>query len=385
MQPQNNIRSQIILDKKNWAFIFCIWLIAQLFFLRLLGINDKQEAETYIGITNEIVAGKWKQPVNFWMYSGYIAIHLFIHLIGLSYKWVYLIQLLISALALFAATKLLSLWLSSKTALFITTTLYSTCPFIQSWVSFLYTDSVFASLLTIAIFFLFCQNDKQKFKIGLWASILLLPFFRPIGFLFTILSIFYWIVDSPKKNVTGIIFSICYFLFAMCCIEYIFNNSPLFFYPYHNAEANIICGLPNDLVHEIKVPYHLGMSMLSFFTSNPKMTFYLFSQRLFRSLWITRPFFSRLHNLLIITLLIPYYFFALTGLCVIIYNRIKKLYFIIIGILLFIAPSVLLCADWLTRFSLPVFPFIFLLIGFGVEFYIAKKWKILPHNFKKCK
>lgn len=377
MQPQHNIKPPIILDKKNWAFIFCIWFMAQLLFFMLIGINDKQEAETYIGIANDIYAGKWKQPVNYWMYSGYIGIHLFIHLIGLYYKWVYFVQLAFSALALFAVTKLLSLWLSSKKTLFITTALYSTCPFIQLWVCFLYTDSVFANLLTIAVCFLVFQNNKKKFRVGLWAAILLLPFFRPIGFLFAILAIFYWLIASPKKNAINIIGAFCYFVIAVCCISFVFNNSPLFFYPKHNAEANIICGFPSTLVQYIKVPYRTGMSMFHFFLANPKMAFYLFSQRLFRSLWVTRPFFSTLHNLFITTLLIPYYFFALTGFFTIIYKKTKGLYFIIFGIALFIAPSVLLCADWLTRFSLPIFPFIFLLIGWGLDFWIVKKWKIL--------
>ncbi len=371
MEQANINQPQIKLGKKNWAMIFSFWMIAQMVYLYLLGINDKEEAQTYLSITNEIIHGTSKLTPNYYLYSGYIFIQLVVHFIGLAYKWVYLVQLILSGLALVAFTSILTVWLSSKKAIITTCFLYATCPFIQSWVCFLYTDSVFTSLLTIAIYFVVFQQYKTKNVIGLWTAILLLPFFRPVGFLFALLVIFYWL-SSSKKNWLNIALASIYLIGLLLFINYAFNNSKSFFYPYHNAEANIICGLPSGLMHYINVPYHKGMSMFHFFIANPIMTFYLFSHRLLKSFWITRPYFSTLHNLVIICLLIPYYFLALSGLFSIILQRKKVCYFLIVGIFLFVMPLMLLCVDWLTRFTLPIFPFIFLLVGIGINYWVNR-------------
>jgi hypothetical protein len=202
---------------------------------------------------------------------------------------------------------------------------------------------------------------------------LILPFFRPVGFLFVAVAVIFWLTNGSKKNKECILFFSGYFLVLISFSWYCLVYSENFFFPGHNSEANIICGYPSDLVKYIKEPYDPGKSMFHFLISNPGMTGRLLINRLYKSFWMTRPFYSAKHNLFIAVSLIPYYSLAIIGAGSILRKRLfLKNAFILFGLFILIVPMLLFCADWVSRFMLAPFVFIFILMSLGINFLFQK-------------
>ncbi len=360
------------LSKKQWLFLLIIWLIAQMIFLYSSGIVNVGESEN-ISVADQLAAGNWKLDPNYYLYFGHILIVLLFKLAGIPYNWIYAVQLLVALAAFIFFIKLLEKILSHPLSVICAGVLFSICPFFQSWVSFLSTDSIFANLLVISIYLLTDSFQTIKYKRWLIILMIVLPFFRPVGFLFIPVAIFYWITNRPKKYISTTIIFFIYFILLCFFSWYCLTRPNHFFYPYHNSEANIICGYPGDLTKFISEPYDPNKSMLHFFISNPNMTWRLFINRLYKSFWMTRPFYSEKHNLFIALFLIPYYILSIIGAGTILLKKffLKNTY-ILFGIFIFVLPMLLFCADWVNRFILPAFVFIFILMAFGIDFFIKK-------------
>jgi hypothetical protein len=257
--------------------------------------------------------------------------------------------------------------LSSSTAILLTAALYAVCPLIQPWNCFLYTDALFMHLMLISLFLLVYPFKKPPLKTSV-ALLLVLPFFRPVGFLCILLAMAVWIIKGSKKHAAYIISFSGYFLLITIFLRYCLTHPSDFFYPNHNSEANIICGYPSSLEAYIRSPYQPGESMFHFFVSNPSMTWRLFTNRLFKAFWMTRPYFSQKHNFYLSIFLIVHYSIAVLGIFVFFFRKLyKKEGYLFIGLLLFSLPIIVFCADWVNRFILPALVFVYFFIGLGVD------------------
>ncbi|MEJ0081106.1 MAG: hypothetical protein WDM78_09215 [Puia sp.] len=148
-----------------------------------------------------------------------------------------------------------------------------------------------------------------------------------------------------------------------------FANSNYFFpiHSLHNIQANVICGYPANLLKYQIVPYQEGMSVYSYLFQNPGMTFRLFISRFYKVFSMGRPYFAPGHNLLLFVSTFVYYILAIIGATSIFLLRKKKLYFIVVAILIFAFPLMIFCVEWTDRFSLPVIFFTLLLSSLGIE------------------
>jgi 4-amino-4-deoxy-L-arabinose transferase-like glycosyltransferase len=372
LQQKNN---EVFLNKKTWIFLMGFWFISQMIFLYSDGINPVGESD-FRNVVNMVIHGEWNFSPNYYLYFGNIIILIFLKLIGLSNEWAYLVQLFVAAAAFICFIKLLKIILSNSTAIILAAILFCICPFFQSWTCFLSTDSNFANLLIITTYLLVNPVRSEKQKKWLILCLLVLPFFRPVGFLFVAVAIFFWLTNERKKNTHLIFFFSGYFILLVFFSWYCLVYSQNFFFSGHNSEANIICGYPSDLVKYIKEPYDPGKSMFHFLISNPDMTWRLLLNRLFKSFWMTRPFYSAKHDLFIAVALIPYYGFAIIGVGSILRKGffLKNAY-ILFGLFIFVVPMLLFCADWVNRFMLAPFVFIFILMSLGINFLFQKFYK----------
>jgi hypothetical protein len=362
------------INKKGWFFIGTCWLIIQLVFLLMNGINDQQEANKYIVLSRELVNGTRDFSLHNLWYSGYIMLHALLRMAGLHYKSMYVVQLIFSALSVYYFTRILSTWTRSNKMLIISALLYSTCFIIQQWVSFLYTDSVFSSLLVILIYYLLEENKNTSNKVIFWVLVFLFPLFRPVGFLFLIVACLHWMFTFHKRNIIKIFTCIAYLVFIAVIINRSMQN-PAYFYPYHNLDANIICGLPSNLLQYQEVPYDHNTSVASYFWNNPGMATRLFLLRFYKVFSMTRPFFSLGHNLAVAAACIFYYALAAVGLISIIIHRRRPLYVLPAGCLVFCLPTIAFCVEWTGRLSLPVICFVLLMGGVGVD-YLVKRFQL---------
>lgn len=364
----------------NWQYIAIAvsWLLVQMIVIWRNGIHTNEEAGVYMHIANEILGGNVQHSVHYWLYSGYIGLLVIVKLITGSFLPMYALHLCASAIALWVVTRTLCQQLKYKNAVFFSAFLWAVCPFIQGWTPYLYTDPLFGSLLTIAA----CQLFAKKKGYSVWLSIfgLMLPFFRPVGFLFVGVAVFHFTVLGAYKNRWMLYKSTLWLSITAAIAWYALHSGTDFFFPKHNAEANIICGLPSNLLKYLVHPYEKGMSMTHFFTANPNLSIRLFAFRLYSSFWMTRPFYSNLHNYVIILVMLPYYLLALLGVFTIFKQKMLHWWFVLAGIAFFVLPNVLLCADWNNRFMLTVLPFVLLTTSLGAD----TLWGIF-HGFSKRK
>jgi hypothetical protein len=357
-----------MLSKKQWIFLFTGWFFFQMLFLFLNRINSLGESD-FIATANSLAAGQWNIEPNNYLYFGNILIVLFFRLTHISYEWIYLVQLSVGAIAFICFIRLMQRFFSNPLSIMVTGLLFSACPFFQSWTVFLSSDSIFANLLIVAVYLLTIPDPSLREKKWTLFFLLVMPFFRPVGFLLVGTAIFYWITNYSGKYLRRIIFFSGYLVLLSLFCWYCLTHAAYFFYPAHNSEASIICGYPSGLTRFIKLPYDPGRSMLHFFISNPEMSWRLMIYRLFSSFWMTRPYYSDKHNLFIAAVLIPYYFFAVTGIITLWRNKIfLKNAYILFGLMAFVLPNLLFCADWVNRFMLPPLVFIFILMAYGIDF-----------------
>ncbi len=360
------------LPKKAWLFLVFIWLVVQLFWLYTFGIYIEEEAVVYINIAGRIASGDWQHSVHYWLYAGYIAPMVVIKWVGLSIKWMYLIQLALSFFAFSCFIKILSTFSLSNTAKMAGAFLFATCPFFHSWNSHLYTDGYFGSLVVIALYWITQKfNGSRK---AYWSLIILLVFIcfiRPVGFLLIPVAIVYAFTRriKPIRILVPVIWLFAFSFFVV----YALQNGKDFFYPGHNLDLNIICGLPSDLQQFEVTPYREINSIPGYFWSNPGLTIRLFSQRLLKSLWMTRPYFSNSHNLVITVCCIVYYLTALIGLVYAFRKKMLNYLYIFLGMAVWLIPNILLCADWHNRFMVPFMPFLLIVSTLGIDFLLNKK------------
>jgi hypothetical protein len=354
------------LKKSDWLLIGCSWLIMQIALVIYLGINSQQESLKYIGLADSWIRGHQHFNWNQIFYSGYVIIHVVLKLIGLPPQAMYHIQLIFSGIAVIYFVKIICLFIRIRPVIIISAILFSTCFFIQQWVCALFTDSLFGSLLIIAIYYLLTEQASAGNKLICRLFLIVLPFFRPVGILFILLACIYWLC-YPKKNKKKLVFFSIYLILVGTVVYKSLVGNPAYFYPNHNVEANIICGYPGNLLKYQRSPYRDQTGMLVYVSENPGMFVRLFFYRFFKVFSMTRDYFSRLHNSLLGLSCTFYLIMALIGSFSREWGKKDILILLLSGILIFSIPSVLFCVEWSGRFSLPVYCFILLLGSFGIK------------------
>ena len=360
-----------LLQKRTWIVLCIVWLVVQLFWLFKFGIYREEEAVVYINIASRIAQGDWNHSIHYWLYAGYISPLVFLKFIGLAFEWMYLVQLTLSFVAFVCFIRLLGLLKISVSAIVIGSLLYATSPIIQAWNSHLYTDGYFGSLVVIALYFI-SRNPGANFAAFFRLMLLLLfvCFTRPVGFLLIPVAIVYGYTSKVSRRRIYVMASML--LAFSIFVLYALRHGNDFFYPKHNLDLNIICGLPSELKQYETVPNDGKMSIITYFFSNPGLTVRLFFSRLIKSVWMTRPYFSTMHNMVIGVTCSIYYFLALLGTVYAFRKKILNNLYIFFGMGIWLIPNILLCADWHNRFMIPFTAFLLVVATLGIEFLLKR-------------
>lgn len=373
---ESKLKERPPLTRNDWILITFCWLLTQILVYSIYGINSKEEALTYISLADNFVNGSGDFTLYRLWYSGYVGILVLIRMSGLPHETMYIIQLALSFVAVIYFTRIISLWTSSRIALVLSGILYSTCFIIQQWVTHLFTDAFFSMLLIIAIYYLLNENKSRRHRIVFWFLLLILPFFRPVGFLFILVACFHWIFNFQRENIYKILAVSVYIIFLLVLINRSIMESTGIFYPFDNLDANIICGLSsNNLLEYQVVPYTREMRITEYFLDNPEMTIRLFSYRFYKVFSMTRPFFSDSHNIIIAVACFVYYTLALIGFILIILKKKREQFFLLAGCLIFSIPSIIFCVEWHGRMSIPVLCFILIAGAIGIDKLINRWYK----------
>ena len=289
------------IKKSDWILIGFSWLSVQIIFLNVMGINNHEEAVKYFSLADNWIHGQGNFHVYNIFYSGFVSIYVLLKWLGLPNNSMYGVQLLLSALSTYYFVMIVRLFIRSRYVIVISGILYATCYLIQQWVSVLFTDSVFCSLLVIATYYLLTLEESKKNKRIFWFLFIILPFFRPVGFLFIMVACVHWIMISFKKNRSKLILSFAYLSIAGIVIYKSFSSEYYFFpiHSMHNILGNVICGYPGNYGKYARVPYVQGMSVFNYLYQNPEMTARLFLSRFYKVFSMSRIYFSPVHNRLL--------------------------------------------------------------------------------------
>ena len=252
----------------------------------------------------------------------------------------------------------------------------------QMWTVYLYTESVFSSLLILFTYSFFALN--RAFTKNLLLTILLfvlLILARPTGLLLSpvLLIYFLFLFINQKEYLKAILFTALITLVFVGVLNYAMQSSTTFNFVKPFIENQIICDVPTQILYK---PVSITSSntlvgIFDYIMHNKKQTFLLAYQR-FISYWgMQRSTNSRSHNLFFACFFYPIYLFGVFG-AIELFKREKGVLIFITSTFIFFTFSVMIsCDEWSNRFIVPIIPFVMMLGAIGIHFCYEKMGKVL--------
>jgi hypothetical protein len=358
-----------------------LWLISTLIYLKLNGVVTELEAAKYIEEAHRYIdTGSFSAP-RFYLYSATIFIMVFAIKINIGLVGAFIIQALLNLFAFIIFYKALTkIFQSSLTPILIIFYLLAFTPY-QSWVVFLYTESVFFSAILILISVLIlCKPTNIKNILIIIFSLLFALISRPLGILLVTGVYLYFFYNAGKK--WKIIIACSSVL--MIALGYFFVN--IVFSSIHDwhitqafEEESIICDLPAlqpyqklDLAVNGSPVYQLWY----YITHNFSHFFRFAGIKLQYFFLMTRNYYSNAHNFFLLLNAIPVYLLALCGIFI-------KGKYLSRGIIVFLVSSILIyavtivfqCDDYHNRFILSIYPLFVLLAARSAEHFCLLMFK----------
>lgn len=342
------------------------WLLVQSILFYQYGIHTEMEASKYIHEATLLLNEGRVSSSNYWLYSSQILLIAAAIKFNTGYFVVYLVHLLFNALATAAFYRML-VKLNRRPAAFILTLLLIVCIPLQTFNSFLQTESLFYSFTILySCYVLGLQRLTLKNSVVIFLFLVLICFTRPTGLLFvpgTFLYLFFkytrGLSTIVKLGVTVV--GTVIFLFAL--------NTALgsggeldFMLPYR--DERIICGVPTlTQFRDIEIsdnPNSIS-GLLYYISHNTAQFTRLAWWRTKAFFGITRQYYSKGHNLYLYLYFFPLYILALLSLGKWIrINRYIPLYCLSVILITWLT-VILTCDDWHNRWFLSVVPYIYIL------------------------
>lgn len=360
-------RMQITRNKGDLILVF-LFILIQAILLYFTGIYTKEESTKYLEESaNLLNNGKFSEP-KYLFYSGYIGIHVLARVTGIGIVGVYIIQLLFNAIATICFYKLSEIITGNKFVTRLATAMLICCIPFQSWTTFLFTESFFFSLLLIFIFLLF---KKDHTAVSILATLLvaaLVVISRPTGLLIipaTTVLFAMRLYRDGKKLLAGLTFIPAILIFsALGNLAMKGQGEFDFMKPF--IEQHVICGLEGEKYNaDLPADGNSLNGLIYYITHNFPQAMKLAGQRMLAFFGLIRPYYSDLHNILLVASFYPVYIFAIAGMRSIYRTNRQFLVFFLVLLLTFTLSVLVSCDDWHNRFIMPVMPVILLFAAKG--------------------
>lgn len=369
-----NPLSDIVTKNGKWL-TGIMWLVSTLIYLSIHGVVTALEADKYILEAQQFIkTGSFSAP-RFYFYCATIFIITFALQIKIGLFGAFVIQALINLFAFTIFYKaLVKIFQNPFTPLIIIFYLLAFSPY-QSWIVFLYTESVFFSAILILTSVLILYKPDQLKNIVI---ILLALFFtvisRPLGILFGVGVYLYFFYHAGKK---WKIIIACSSVFMLVLGYFIVNTIFLTIHDWRITQAfeeeSIICDMPASLPYQkldlsqsgspvFKLWYYITHNFSHFLRFAGIKVQYFFI--------MTRNYYSSFHNYFLLLNVIPVYLLAIGSF------YIEKKYisreiavFITCSIVMYTLTIVFQCDDYHNRFILSIYPFFILLAAGTAEYF----------------
>jgi len=364
------------LKQRNIYILLGLFFLTHLILYKIFGIVSTNEAEKYIQQANLLLQGQFPSSSKYYYYLPIIFLIALAQKFSLGYGFVVFIQCIFAAFGIvlyYAGTKKV---FTDKVALLSSALLCLFLPFF-SWNFYLYSESLFITL-SLILYYLICQfEDQQKKTLFLIFGVFtIMVFSRPFGVLFIFPLFTYFLFSrykSKRIKFFALTLSVAFLGMTLVFINKIFHGGEDMDAMKPFQEEHIICFVPQkpegaklDLKY-----YDNGIRDIAYYiTHNPDHFTMLMFKRLFSFFSLTRPWYSKEHNLALRLFIIPIYLFFIAG-TVTWFKRKKNAFYYFIWLVIFYPLAVTFqCDDWNGRFTMLVLPPIFALAAFGIYFFL---------------
>lgn len=363
------------LNKKNNSLILLVfvWTITTAFYLWKFGIVIDLEAKKYINQAELLISNQGLSEARYYFYLPTILIIAFSLLTKIGFTGAVIIQAIINLLSYLLFFKALKkLFPNSLIPIAIVVYLLLFWPY-QSWIAFLFTESIFySSILVLTSALILLDITKVTHLLLLGCSLLFVLISRPLGILF-VGSVSVWLFYKQmrqKKMSTKLVYVTLILALAYFVVNLIFSTISDWYILKPFIEQNIICNLPtnnkpnNNLILDTNGSqlYQLGY----YIWHNPSHFSYNMANKLKYFLLMKRDYYSKAHNVLLISNVI---ILSILSLFNVLQKNIMKNglgIYIITTLILFTLSVILQCDDWHNRFILSIWPLIVISAGNGI-------------------
>lgn len=351
--------------KKKWQLLVgVLFCIVHAGLLLNFGIYTQEEAVKYTYEAGYFVEHGWFSQPKYIFYSSYIFLRIICNAIAAGDVGVYIIQLLINALAVVCFYKLIQKLSGKYQAAIFGTLLLIVCIPYQKWTAYLFTESIFFSLIIIYTYVLF-SSFKNKSILAI-LLLLLIIISRPTGMLVipaTFAFISYQLFLNRKKLAAFAIW-LPGIAGLLLLTDAAMKGKGEFDFIKPLVEEHIICGIPEQVATTAASGDSLGV-LLTYISQHFIDFIQLAFLRLISFFGLIRSYYSPMHNLLLIAGFYPVYILSTFGIRYMYRNARGFFIFSVILVATFACSVMLTCDDWHNRFIMPVMPIIFIYAAVG--------------------
>jgi hypothetical protein len=349
-------------EKTPIIFLIILFILVQALLFYKLGVRTELEAEKYIREGDNLYKNEGLSAPKYIFYLPIILLIYLSKVLGFGYGFVVVIQVLLSGFAILRFYQLCQQLTKSKIRGLLGALLLIIFIPLQSWNFYLYSDSIFISLVIIFLGVVYKHANRGWLGVlKILLFLLILIFSRPHGLLLIPPTFFYLLFKKQDKvhrlttaGITGVFFTLMYFL-----LNKAFKGGEDMDAMKPFIEEHIICFVPLkpegaslDLLNTDSPVKNL----LYYVTHNPLHYLKLMVLKLWSFFNITRPYYSFGHNLLLCLYIIPLYFFAVASIRRFWKSNSAYALFIFGLIVLYPLGATLQCDDWHSRFTMVVIP-----------------------------
>jgi len=358
-----------------------MWLVSTLIYLSIYGVVSELEAAKYIEEARLYInTGSFSAP-RFYFYCATIFILVFAIKTGIGMAGAFAMQAALNLFAFILFYKALTkIFHSFFTPVLIIFYLLAFSPY-QSWIVFLYTESVFfSSILILTSVLILYKPDNLKTILIILAAVFLTLISRPLGILFGVGIYLYFFYNAGKKwKIVIACGSVLMLLAGYFFINAVFSSIHDWQITQAFEEESIICDLPASQPYQKLDLSKTGSPVyqLWYYLTHNFSHFLRFAGIKIQYFFLmTRNYYSSSHNYFLLLNVIPVYLLAT-------YSFFIKSQYFSKGIIVFLTSSILIyavtivfqCDDYHNRFILSIYPLFVLLAASAAEHFYLLAFK----------
>lgn len=358
-----------ILHTYYWHIVVSLHLVLLFCLYQTFGLNTSQEGYKYLVEADYLIHGNFQKAFEHQsFYAIYIIYLAFFKLLHLPYILIFITNYALSWLGYYCFYKLIKQQIGIAQSN-IWMMLMALSPLIQYWQFNLFSETFFIAITLIFTYALFYNNIKHRLpKIILLSIILMLS--KPtgiftVGVLLSLYALMHKLVSKKVIIMIGLGIGTILFFLVVFTIPLHYNG-----YAKEIMRGSIYCGFPTLSTPILpRGNYSLWQCYQNIYQNHGVgMIIELFIKKVNSFLGLTRPYYTTFHNL-INALHYLFYFLGLYG----IYkslkqksfeNNIYKSFILIILLNAFLIGMIF--NEWSERYTVVIFPFIFLFASGGI-------------------